>query len=363
MPLIDALLHQATAQKCPISGTFELTARCNLSCKMCYIHNTSCDNASRDKELTTAQWIDLAEQAKNNGTLILLLTGGEPTLREDFCEIYRACAERGFLLTVNTNGTLLSDRIIEVFKKHPPLRVNVSLYATSESTYKSMCGNGNAFFRVCENLKRLRKLGIGVQINFSDTPYNRGELEKVYQFANGIGASVQHAAYMFPPVRTACHEPSVRFTPEECADEMFRFLKLSQKDLTAYCRAKIDEPPVRTDDCGEVSDGVRCRAGRGSFWITYDGSMIPCGMLQNIAFSALSNGFEAAWKQLVAAFSEVKMPVGCTCCPDYHRCDVCPAICYAENGDFSVVPSYICRKNSAYRKLMADYFTETEGHT
>ena len=361
MALIDVILHQGTVQKCPIAGTFELTARCNLSCKMCYIHDMSCDKALLSKELTTQQWIDLAEQAKSNGTLVLLLTGGEPTLRGDFCEIYRACAERGFLLTINTNGTLLNDRIFELFREHPPLRVNVSLYGMSENVYKIMCGNSDAFYRVRTNLKRLHEMGIGVQINFSATPYNRDEVEKVYRFANEIGAPVRPTAYMFPPVRSACKKSSLRFTPEECADEMFRFLKSSCTDPVNYCRTKINEPPMRVDECGEVFDGVRCRAGRGSFWIAYDGSMLPCGMLQNIAFSTLTDGFEAAWKRIVEAFSEVKMPVGCTSCPDYDRCEVCPAVCYAENGDFSVVPNYICQKNSAYRQRMGDFLSETEG--
>lgn len=364
MSLLNALLHQATVEKSPVAGTFELTARCNLSCKMCYIHNMSCDKSLRDTELSAAQWIDLAEQAKNSGTLLLLLTGGEPTLRSDFCQIYRACAERGFLLTVNTNGTLLTEEMFDLFREHPPLRMNVSIYGMSRDIYSSMCGSADAFDRVIENVKRLRAMGIGVQINFSLTPYNHNEIEKVCCFAKQIGATIQHASYMFPPVRSAapCAEKSLRFTPEECAQEMFRFLRSdkSEQELRAICQAGLNAPPARTDDCGEVYDSVRCRAGRGSFWITYDGTMLPCGMMQSIAFSTLDGNFISAWEQLVKAFSKVKMPSGCVSCPDYERCDVCAAICYAENEDASTVPEYICRKNRAYRKLMSEFLQRSE---
>ena len=44
----------------PLSGTFELTARCNLDCRMCYIHRRENDAAARAGELTAAQWLALA---------------------------------------------------------------------------------------------------------------------------------------------------------------------------------------------------------------------------------------------------------------------------------------------------------------
>ncbi len=364
MSLVDLLIHQATKDNSPISGTFELTARCNLSCKMCYIHNASCDHMLHSNELTTQQWIDIAEEAKNHGTLIVLLTGGEPMLRNDFCEIYRACAERGFLLTVNTNATLLTNEIFDLFREHPPLRINASLYGMNENIYKSMCGNGAAFHRATENLKRLREMGIAIQINFMSTPYNENEVEKVHQFSEQIGARMQHTAYMFPPTRTAnpSGETAVRFSPEDAAKQMTRFLRCNYKDadFAAICREKANEPLGRIDECSNVSDSVRCRAGRAAYWITYDGKMLPCGMLPNIDFSVLSDGFQSAWSRTIDAFSSIKMPHGCTQCPEYDGCDVCPAICYAEYGDFSAVPHYICQKNAAYRSQLLKFAEDSE---
>ena len=94
------------SKRYPLNGTFELTGRCNLSCRMCLVRV----NQNRIRELgfrerTTEEWIHMAEPAAEAGTLNLLLTGGEVLIRPDFCEIYEAIAKMGFLLTVYTNAT------------------------------------------------------------------------------------------------------------------------------------------------------------------------------------------------------------------------------------------------------------------
>lgn len=362
MSLVDALISRATVTRQPISGTFELTPRCNLSCKMCYIHNMADDPKLRCRELSTEQWLNLADQASRNGTLVLLLTGGEPMLRDDFCRIYRACAEKGFLLTINTNGTLISEEIFELFREHPPLQINVSLYGMSEKTYEELCGNGKVFHRVTANLKRLCEMGVAVQIHFSATPYNNQDVAAVCEFAKKIGARVKQTAYMFPPTRTDCRDCFRRFSPHEAAQVMVDYLRLthSADDFAAYCRAKSAQMPTRLDDCGEVYDGVRCRAARASYWVNFEGEMLPCGMIPTMKQKVLELGFDECWRRMVHEFGQVKAPKGCVTCEHYAKCDVCPAMCYAENQDFSVVPKYVCEKNAAYRELLREIAKQVE---
>ena len=72
-------------ERYPITGTFELTLRCNLNCKMCMFRHADCENACLTKdEMTTQQWIDMAKQVFDEGTINLLFTGGEPLVREDY---------------------------------------------------------------------------------------------------------------------------------------------------------------------------------------------------------------------------------------------------------------------------------------
>ena len=102
----------------PLNGTFELTARCNLHCKMCFVRvDEKAIHDSGKRERTAEEWIHMAEQAAEAGTLKLLLTGGEVTLRPDFPEIYEAIAKMGFVLTVFTNATLISDQVMSVFER------------------------------------------------------------------------------------------------------------------------------------------------------------------------------------------------------------------------------------------------------
>ena len=90
-PYLSKYLHSKGARLgLPVSGNFELTARCNFNCPMCYVHSSENDRDSLAKELTTEQWIELARQAKDQGMVFALLTGGEPFVRKDFFEIYGA---------------------------------------------------------------------------------------------------------------------------------------------------------------------------------------------------------------------------------------------------------------------------------
>ena len=96
------VFQKAAINHIPVSGTFELTPRCNLSCEMCYIRMSPAEEAIMGTELTTEAWFSLGKQAVDAGMVYLLLTGGEPLLRPDFSEIYSGLAEMGILLTLNT---------------------------------------------------------------------------------------------------------------------------------------------------------------------------------------------------------------------------------------------------------------------
>ena len=84
-PYISTYLHaRGRRLGLPISGNFELTARCNFNCPMCYVHLNQEDLAAQGKELTTAQWIDLARQARVHKRL-----SGCLSLRIRTCNTYR----------------------------------------------------------------------------------------------------------------------------------------------------------------------------------------------------------------------------------------------------------------------------------
>ena len=120
-PILSTHLHYVGRKRgLPISGTFELTARCNFNCPMCYVHLQQDDIDARGKELTAQQWIELGRQAKDAGMVFLLLTGGEPFVRKDFFEIYDALKQMGLLISINSNGSMLKGEIMEKLLANPP---------------------------------------------------------------------------------------------------------------------------------------------------------------------------------------------------------------------------------------------------
>lgn len=183
-PLTELLLQKACTERRPLSGTFELSPVCNFSCRMCYVRKTQKEVDSSPRPLLTLdQWLDIANQARKEGMLYLLLTGGEPLLWPDFWELYEKLIRMGFLISINTNGSLIDDAAIEKFRKLPPVRINITLYGASDKTYETLCRAKNVFSKVDHAITGLKKAGISVKLNCSLTPYNAGDLEAMLSYA------------------------------------------------------------------------------------------------------------------------------------------------------------------------------------
>lgn len=124
----DAMLWQARQMRIPYKAMFELTARCSMKCRMCYMRLDPPQIAAQGRELTTEEWIRLGQMAFEAGTLDLTLTGGEPMLRSDFAQIYTALSDMGFLLRIFSNATLVTPDIMALLRDRPPQSMEITLY-------------------------------------------------------------------------------------------------------------------------------------------------------------------------------------------------------------------------------------------
>lgn len=348
------LLDKSCAEKLPVSGTMELTGRCNFGCKMCFIHQSSADGAVKNAEMPTEFWCDLADELQAMGTLTMLLTGGEPMIRRDFAEIYTYLKRRGFLISVNTNLSLLTEQTLKLLSDNKPLVVNVSLYGASDETYERLCGVPQMFHRVRDNLLLLRQQGITVKLNYTVTEENYTDRAEIYAFARENDFSIGQTSYLFPPVRSAdgCGCGYLRSSPERTAQMLFACEKLRYgEQFSDYLksRRKTDDP----DDCGE--NRMSCRAGVSSFWVTYDGYLQVCGMMGSPRLSLQDSSFAEVWRQAQNARGQIRMPQACLRCEDREFCEICAAVCSAE-GSFDAPPDYICRKAREYRRMAAAFF-------
>lgn len=358
---ITSYLHAVSSRnKSPVSATFEITSRCNFNCKMCYIHDCNCTAAD---ELSTAQWLDIAKQSFDMGVLFVLFTGGEPLLRDDFEELYTKIKNMGMLVSINTNGSLLSGKKLEILKKNPPTRINISLYGASNETYKSLTGS-ESFDKVLYNIKEAKKAGLPIKINHTVTPYNAADMKEIVGIANGLELYVKSTAYMYPPVRRdsgLCGANDARFSPQEAAyyRTEFDYLKLGKEKFMERAEKIKNGIEQFENECLEIApdgknDGVLCRAGSSSFWINYKGEMSQCGIFSNKMHNVIDEGVKNAWDKLYYETKQIRLPTRCLNCKYRLICNVCAAVCFSETGEFSEIPEYVCE----YSKHTVRYYLE-----
>ena len=241
---------------------------------------------------------------------------------------------------------MLSGEILQKLIEDPPFRMNISLYGGSNETYRNMCGR-NAYDQVVDNIAALKAAGIDVRLNVSITPYNRQDLAAICRKAEELNVHVKLSGYMYPSIRVnggqyGCGD---RLSPAEAARANVEWDQLRFDPETFALRAKAMEEyrlEEENECAADPDEGVGCRAGNTAFWMTWDGRMVPCGMMPHPVEKPLEIGFERAWKQLRAATEELRMPAKCTSCPKRSACHVCPAVCVTETGRFDGVPEYVC---------------------
>ncbi len=361
----ELLFARADVRGIPLSGTFELTPRCNFNCKMCYIHRSEQDTLALAGERSATQWLSLAEECCKQGTLLLLLTGGEPFIRKDFQEIYSGCRKMGLMISINSNGSLIQEDVLDFLAADPPSRVNITIYGASPETYGALCGNPDAYFQTVHAIEKLQEAGILVKLNYSVTPYNRQDAQAVYAFAREHSLPLQAASYMFPPIR-ACEHGNFcadRLSPDQAAAEKIAYdmSRFTTEELKERWTGLLSGEPVPDpdDECQELpTQKLRCRAGSSTFWVTWDHQLRPCGMMTEPSVDLSGISFAEGWERIHRLREEIMVPAKCTACPVRNACDQCAAVCYAESGSYTTVPEFMCQMTEAYltriRKQLAD---------
>lgn len=359
MRLTEYMYSKAGMAKIPIGGTFELSPVCNFSCRMCYVRKTAKEVAESPRPiLTLERWLSIAREARDQGTLYLLLTGGEPFLWPDFWPLYEQLVQMGFLVSINTNGSLIDAAAMERLKCYPPRRINITLYGASDATYEALCRTKGVFTRVRQAIEGLQDAGILVKLNGTLTPSNVCDLDALVAYAESRKLILETTTYLFPPVR---RDPSMtgvnqRFTPREAAQHHLRIFR--QQNGEERYRAYLESirqgaipPPGLDESCVDPLDGkVRCRAGKAAFWVTWDGWLTPCGMMPEPKAELQGRSFSDAWRELTEKTNALVLSGVCSKCPDQQLCHCCAAMALAETGTAQGTPRYLCELVEALRE-------------
>ncbi|MHC1729323.1 MAG: radical SAM protein [Syntrophobacteraceae bacterium] len=339
--LVSAMLRRAAVSRQPAHGSFELTSRCNLSCRMCYVRQAAGDMTKAAKELSASAWLELARQATDNGMVFLLLTGGEIFLRRDFFEIYEPLTRMGLSIALFTNGTLITKDIAARLAQAPPSRAEITLYGATSATCEAVTGRPGSFAACCNGIEALLENRITFSLKTTVTRQNVGELEAMRQMAHDWGVPFS-ASWLLTrrPDLTVSEVEDCRLSAEECIA------------LEATDSASADEwTEAALRQTAEGRHGnFYCQAGKAAFAINPAGEMNACLLLPYPAALPLQTGFPDAWK-VVQQYVDSAPPAGAECrdCDAFQYCGRCPAWSLVEKGTLTDAVPYLCEIARARR--------------
>lgn len=341
----QAIFDAAGKTHTPVSGSMELLPLCNMNCDMCYVR-LDAKTVSRLGGLRTAEeWLHIARQMRDAGTLFLLLTGGEPLLYPDFKQLYLELRKLGMLISINTNGTLIDEEWAAFFGRYKPRRINITLYGADDDTYARLCHYPGGFERVTRAVRLLREQGVEVRMNCSIAKENAPDLDRLHDVGEALGVPVRADTYMTPATRErdmpyamqARLEPQAAGRCQICAMKREMgpelFARFAQKSIWEEAHILPDEGPAK----------MHCRAGKCSYTINWQGEMRPCVVMTKPAANVLEVGFDAAWKHIVDETEKIELSSVCNACSLRTICRTCAACALYETGRYDGVPDYMCR--------------------
>ncbi len=354
-PIEQELCNKADLAQIPIAGNIELLPLCNMDCKMCFAKMTREQMEAHAPMHDYKDWIQVAKQSAEAGTIFMLLTGGEPFLYPNLEILYKEMKQMGYILSINSNGTLIDEKIADWLAKDLPRRLNITLYGASDETYGQLCRNPKGYSQVMHAVQLLKDRGISIKFNCSLTPYNIHELDQIYEVSQKLEIPIDMGFYMFPPVRKNNVE-NVRFRldAEQAARARFRTEELRYgEQFDEYVQHSLEK--YRNYQQTELfKPGYTCRSGHSVYWINYDGTMSACSFTTDCQINVFEEDFSLAWDKLKKHVSESKMAEECHWCKERILCGRCAAAAMSETGKIDGVPEYYCQLTRTYIRLLEE---------
>lgn len=329
------VLDHIGSDRYPLSGTIELTPRCSVNCVHCYINEAAGDMAVRAKELTTDQWKDILDQMAEAGTFFLMITGGEPLLRSDFDEIFQYARRKGMIITLFTNGTLLSKEKAQMLADWNLDQLEISLYGGTKETYEAVTRTPGSFDRCLAGIQNALDAGLKLALKTVVLKENQHELALMQEITERFGLKFRYDGTIWPrlngDLRTLEHQ-----VPAEV---------MLNLDLTDPARKEAWQKAQRIAGDTILRDErvFSCNASLKSFHIDAFGNMNVCMMLRTNKFNLLEKTFKQVWNGIgeIRQWKRKKSSL-CQSCDATVFCVQCPAFSHVVHGDFESIVEPIC---------------------
>ena len=182
----------------PIVMSWNVTRKCNLKCDHCYI------NAAKDElqnELTTDESKQLIDQISNVSRPLLILSGGEPLLRDDLYELIQYGTSRGLRMGLGSNGSLIDEKAAKTLKEAGIKTASISLDSSIPEKHDDFRGAKGSWMKAICAIKELKKNGVLVQVNTTVTQQNQNEIDDIMSLSEKLGVENFHLFFLVPTGR------------------------------------------------------------------------------------------------------------------------------------------------------------------
>jgi len=325
----------------PFVVALNLTRRCNLRCAHCYL-DAGTRRRGAPEELGTAE-IDriIDDIAALGGETLLVLTGGEPLLRHDLCRLARHARAHGLPVVVGTNGTLLDEARVAALRTAGVSGLGISLDSLDPAYHDRFRGRPGAWARTMAGIEACRRGGLLLQLHFSVTDENSGELDAMIAFAREAGAAVLNVFFLvctgrgerMSEVSPAVHEAVLARVAEAAREEASGLLVRARCAPHFQRIALARDPPLPLTPLHGYQAGG-CMAGRRYCRVTPEGELTPCPYMAISAGSLREARFAELWREapLFAELRAPKLTGRCGRCEYASVCGGCRARALARTG-------------------------------
>lgn len=338
------LAAERDPQQAPSGGflphvvAWNLTKRCNLKCSHCYISAGPFETA--ESELTTAECHRVVDELLAvNPAPMLILSGGEPLVRDDLEEIASHASGRGATVVVGTNGTTLTEPRVAMLKRAGVSGVAVSVDSLDAHTHDHFRGGAHALERTKEALGRLREHRLDFIVQTTATPTNAAEIPALLDWSAAEGAVSFNLYFLVPTGRgmdlTDLEPRRIETLLAELAAAESRYRGTMM--VRAKCAPHFMRHVHQADPESPVlSYRTRCPCGIDYCRITPDGKLTPCPYMPTEAGDLRRQPFGEIWSgsKLFGELRERSLGGRCGRCEYRMVCGGCRARALATTGDY-----------------------------
>ncbi len=265
----------------PLSVNYNVMTVCGFKCKYCYHPLIPVNDLIPLERLKV-----IFKELKDSGCESVMLTGGDPMLRQDIDGIMQSLHQAGLLYSLSTKSIIPEQRIRHLHENAGLHGMQISLDSADNAVAQKVLGitDSNYVQKVVQMIRNLQKYGIEVRVKAVLTSYNADGLADYLHLLESLGVKrMQVVQYGRSGTR---HTDDLYPSDEQMkkASGIILNFKAMHKDvdLAAGSFEKAYDEPVVTESITNKTIFTKrsiCNAGRFSLTLMPNGEAFICEQL------------------------------------------------------------------------------------